>query len=636
MTDLGFYRMAAVVPRLGIADVEGNMVLMLEEMKNAVEQHDAQIILFPELCLTSYSCGDLFFHPQLQRAAENALACWAERTAHWNAVSIVGLPVLIDDALYNMAAVVKAGRICGMVPKSVLPNHREFYEKRQFRPAKDLRVKECRVANQIVPVGTDLLFEDGAQLIFGIEICEDLWSVIPPSSILARQGARLILNPSASNELAGKADYRRSLITQQSARCLAAYVYASAGVHESTQDVVFGGHSLIADNGRIHAEGERFAREATCIFADIDMKRLGNARLSESSFHDSWMPEMPAARRVNVGSLPNLRDLRYAFIPSLPFLPSVSQREARCEEILQIQSAGLAKRLEHSGSKTMVLGISGGLDSTLALLVCLRTAALLNRPNSTILAVTMPGFGTSCRTYRNAIHLCKLAGVNLREVDIKEECQLHFRDLDFDPALRTNTYENVQARARTTLLMNLANMSMGLVVGTGDLSEIALGWSTYNADHMSMYAVNCSIPKTLIRCLIEHVALKSSAELAAVLRDVNDTPVSPELLPPSEDGAIEQKTEDILGPYELHDFFLYHFIKYGAEREKIRVLAKIAFKDQYDIACIERSLDIFVRRFFTQQFKRSCIPDGPKVGTIALSPRGDWRMPSDATWSVWA
>ncbi len=635
MNSWGYYRVAAVVPRLVVADVEYNRQQMLAALQVAVDEKKAQIVLFPELCLTAYSCGDLFFQSRLQQAALRALQDWAQETASYDVVSVVGLPLVINDALFNVAAVVKSGRIIGLVPKSVLPNSREFYEKRQFRPAKDLRVKEVQIGDARIPIGTDLLFTDGADLCFGIEICEDLWSVIPPSSILAAQGARLILNPSASNELVGKAAYRRDMIVQQSGRCLCAYVYASAGVHESTQDVVYGGHALIVENAHLLAESPRFAREMTCICADIDMQRLGNARMSESSFHDALIPELPPVRTIQVGALPDTCDLSLAQLPSRPFLPSPRNREERCEDILQIQAAGLAKRFEHSHSKTMVIGVSGGLDSTLALMICAQVCELLGLPTSTIHAVTMPGFGTTGRTYDNAVAMCRLLGVHLQEVNIKDSCLLHFKDLDFDPSLRTNTYENVQARERTKILMNLANKTGGLVVGTGDLSEIALGWSTYNADHMSMYAVNCSIPKTLIRCLIEHKAKQCAPDLAAVLLDVNATPVSPELLPPADDGSIEQKTEDILGPYDLHDFFLYHFIKYGAETDKLRALALRAFEGEFDAELIERSLSIFVRRFFTQQFKRSCIPDGPKVGTIALSPRGDWRMPSDASANLW-
>lgn len=636
MSTYGYYRMAAVVPKVRVADVEANAAELIAAAQMAAEG-GAQAIVFPELCLTGYTCGDLFFHPRLQQAALRGLAQFAAETSSLGAIQIVGLPLAIDDKLYNVAAAVKGGRLLGLVPKTVLPNYREFYERRQFSPAASLMRKTAELQGfGETPIGTDLLFSDGGDFSFGIEICEDLWSALPPSSRLCLQGARVIFNPCASTELAGKADYRRNLVAQQSGTCMAAYVFASAGVGESTQDIVYGGHAMIAENGHIVAENKRFARGTTITYADVDLARLGAARISESSFAENVLPEeWRAVRRVDIGAIPGQIDLRYAALTPRPFLPPPAGQERRCEEILNIQTAGLAKRMEHTGARSLVIGVSGGLDSSLALLVCDRACKLLGKPASTILAVTMPGFGTTGRTYGNAVKLMKLLGATTKEIDIKEACLLHFKDLDFDPALRTNTYENVQARERTKILMNLANKTGGMVVGTGDLSEIALGWSTYNGDHMSMYAVNCSIPKTLIRCLISHVARHASPEMAAVLQDINDTPVSPELLPPSDDGEIEQKTEEALGPYDLHDFFLYHFIKYGAEPEKMRALACLAFQGEYDDGLIDRTLATFIRRFFSQQFKRSCIPDGPKVGTIALSPRGDWRMPSDAAASVW-
>ncbi len=636
MSRLGYYRIATAVPRLRVADVSYNLSVMDEVMKELLENHQADVVLFPELCLTSYSCGDLFYQTQLLQAARDGLRRWVEMTASLKTISVIGLPLMVQDGLYNVAALVQSGKIVGIVPKSILPNYAEFYEKRQFRPAKDLTVSHVNIAGQLVPIGTDIIFSDGGDLSIGIELCEDLWSLVPPSSYLARQGARLILNPSASNDYVGKAAYRRSLVSQQSARCLAAYAYASAGVHESTQDVVYSGHALIADNGRIVAEGQRYQRHSSHICADIDLARLATVRQRESSFHDTEIPQGIAPVRVlSLENLDDSCDRRFAQIAAYPFLPSTKDREERCEEILEIQSHGLAKRMECSGAQSLVIGISGGLDSTLALLVCLRACQHLGMKPDQIKAVTMPGFGTTGRTYQNAISLIREVGASFEEIPIRESCLLHFKDLDFDPSLRTNTYENVQARERTKILMNLANKLHGIVVGTGDLSEIALGWSTYNADHMSMYAVNCSIPKTLIRCLIEHVAQMSSPELSAILHDINDTPVSPELLPPAEDGSIDQKTEDIIGPYDLHDFYLYHMIKYSATPEKLRALAAKAFDGQFEISLQESTLATFLRRFFTQQFKRSCIPDGPKVGSISLSPRGDWRMPSDASFATW-
>ena len=523
------------------------------------------------------------------------------------------------------------------MPKSVLPNNRSHYERRQFRPAAELRVREiCLPGFGVVPIGTDLIFTDEADFVFGIEIGDDLHGVIPPSSVLAMQGARVIFNPAASLALACGAQYTRSAVLQQSARCQAAYVCASAGVGESTQDAVYGGQALIADNGRLAAENEPFNRESAIIYADVDLQRLAAARSSEGCFNDcrATMGAAPV-RRILLEKFETRCDLAYAWLPSRPFVPAPLEAAERCEEILNIQATALAKRIQHTYAKTLVIGISGGLDSTLALMVCARACRMLNMPNSAILAVTMPGFGTTGRTHSNAVAMMKLLGVTFREVNIKEACLLQFQDLEFDPSLRTSTYENVQARQRTTLLMNLANKTGGMVIGTGDLSEIALGWSTYNGDHMSMYAVNCSVPKTLIRCLLAHEAALCGGALAETIQDVIDTPVSPELLPPADDGSMEQKTEDILGPYDLHDFFLYHFVKYGAEPTKLRVMAQVAFAGEFSEQLIGRTLEIFLRRFFQQQFKRSCMPDGPKVGTIALSPRGDWRMPTDACGELW-
>lgn len=637
MSTYGYYRLAAVTPRVKVADIAYNTEELIRSMRQAVNA-GAHAVLFPELGLTGASCGDLFFQPHLQQAALRALAHFAGETARLDAVAVLTLPLMVEEGLYNVAAVVQGGHVMGLVPKSVLPNCRDAYERRQFRPASDLRVSEVTLPGfGVVPIGTDLIFTDEADFTFGVEVADDLWSVIPPSSQLALQGARVIFNPGASAAVAGGSEYCRSLVTQQSARCLAAYVYSSAGVGESTQDAVYGGQALIADNGRLAAENLMFSRETSIIYADIDLQRLGAARTSESSYNDCRRQAiLPPVRRISLGKIATRCDLAYAWLPSRPFIPAGPVRESRCEEILNIQAAALAKRMEHTRARTLVIGISGGLDSTLALLVCARACRLLNAPLSSILAVTMPGFGTTGRTYNNAVAMMNLLGVTPREVDIKESCLLQFKDLDFDPSLRTSTYENVQARQRTAILMNLANKTGGMVVGTGDLSEIALGWSTYNGDHMSMYAVNCSIPKTLIRCLLTYEAAHcGNEELAATIQDVIDTPVSPELLPPADDGSMEQKTEDILGPYDLHDFFLYHFIKYAAEPTKLRVLAQVAFAGEYSEKLIGSTLETFLRRFFQQQFKRSCVPDGPKVGSISLSPRGDWRMPTDACGELW-
>lgn len=637
MSTYGYYRLAAVSPRVKVADIAHNVGELVRAMKEAA-RGGAHAVLFPELALTGVSCGDLFFQPHLQQAALRELAHFASETARLNIPAILSFPLVIEEGIYNVAAVIQSGHVLGLVPKSVLPNTRESYERRQFRPASDLKVKEVELPGfGVVPIGVDLLFTDGADFTFGVEVADDLWSVIPPSSRLALQGARVIFNPGASIAVAGGSAYCRNLVTQQSARCLAAYVYTSAGVGESTQDVVYGGQSLIADNGRLAAENSMFSRETNIIYADVDLQRLGAARTSESSYNDSRvLAQIAPARRISLSRFDTRCDLAYAWLPSRPFIPAESEREQRCEEILQTQAAALAKRIEHTHARTLVIGISGGLDSTLALMVCVRACRMLNMPHSSILAVTMPGFGTTGRTYNNAVAMMKLLGVTFKEVNIKEACLLQFQDLDFDPALRTSTYENVQARQRTSILMNLANKTGGMVVGTGDLSEIALGWSTYNGDHMSMYAVNCSVPKTLIRCLLTYeAAYCGNADLAETIQDVIDTPVSPELLPPADDGTMDQKTEDILGPYDLHDFFLYHFIKYGAEPTKLRVLAQVAFAGEFPEELIGRTLETFLRRFFQQQFKRSCVPDGPKVGSIALSPRGDWRMPTDACGELW-
>ncbi len=637
MSTYGYYRFAAVVPPVYVADVPANVAALVSAMDAAVKE-GAQLVLFPELCLTGATCGDLFFLRRLQQAALEGLVSFAEATAQHDIPAVVSLPVAVGEGLFNCAAVVRGGRLLGLVPKSVLPNARDASERRWFLPASALHTSALSLAPwQDVPVGTDLLFSDGADLCFAIEIGDDLWSVIPPSSRLALHGARVILNPSADGEHVGRADYRRNLVMQQSGRCMAAYVSAGAGVGESTQDAVCGGHALIADNGRLAAENERFSRTCSAVYADVDLTRLAAARLSEGSFHANaeWIAGNGSCRTVEMGALASGCDLRHAYLPARPFLPQPGEEATRCEDILSIQTLALVRRVEHSHAKSLVVGVSGGLDSTLALLVCQRACQLLGWEPSRILALTMPGFGTTGRTYNNAVEMIRLVGASFREVNIRAACLQHFADIGHDPAQRTTTYENVQARERTQILMDLANKMGGLVVGTGDLSEIALGWSTYNGDHMSMYAVNCSVPKTLIRCLISHIARGCGAELAAILQDINDTPVSPELLPPADDGSIEQRTEDLLGPYELHDFFLYHFARYGAEPGKLLFLARHAFAGEYDEALIERTLRTFIHRFFTQQFKRSCVPDGPKVGTIALSPRADWRMPTDACATVW-
>ena len=638
MSTYGYYRLAAAVPRVRVADVEYNTTELIAATEQAASQ-GATVVVFPELCITAASCADLFFQPTLLKAAEAALARFANQTADLPIVAVVGLPLLLDDKLFNVAAVVQGGYVRGFVPKSIIPDKRESSERRQFSPAAMLTRSEVSAHGDSyrIPIGSDLIFEVSDELKFGVEIGDDATALLPPSTRMAMQGARVIVNPAAAVTIAGRAEYIRTQVAARSGSCVAAYVHAGAGVGESTQDGVCSGSALIAVNGCISAQNTPFERKLSVVYADIDMQRLGAARLSESTFCDNLLQaEWPEPRCILCPVDAVLAcDLKYAYLPPRPFVPEPAIREYRCEEILNIQAAALAKRIECAYAKTLVIGVSGGLDSTLALLVCDRACKLLGRTNDCILALTMPGFGTTGRTYNNAVKMIELLGCTFKEVNIKEACLLHFKDLDFDPALRTNTYENVQARERTKLLMNLANKTGGMVVGTGDLSEIALGWATYNGDHMSMYGVNCSIPKSLIRCLIEYSATKAEPELAAVLRDVNATPVSPELLPPSDDGKIDQKTEEILGPYDLHDFFLYHFIKYGAEPAKLKALALHAFAGEYDEALVDSTLRMFLRRFFTQQFKRTCVPDGPKVGTIALSPRADWRMPTDVCGALW-
>ena len=634
---LGFYRIAACVPTVRVADPEFNAEQILNVGREAASKH-ASVLLFPELAVSSYSCGDLFHNGTLLNGVEQAVERICRESLNWDSILAIGAPVRYWNRLFNAALILQHGRILGIVPKTHLPNYREFYEKRYFSSGYGIRNSTVDFAGQTeIPFGTDLLFDAGGDLRIGVEICEDMWSTVPPSSLQALGSATLLLNLSASNELVGKADYRRSLVCGLSGRCVAVYAYASAGVHESTTDTVCGGHCLIAENGVVLLDSERFRRENTFYTADVDLARISAARLADSPFADSAattvLPEFRILK-TDTPPIPAPEMIERSF-PRKPFVPaSDEQRVARCREIFSIQTAGLAKRVEHTQSKKLVIGISGGLDSTLALLASVRTMELLKRPTSDIIAITMPGFGTTDRTYNNAINLCKALGTELREIDIAEACREHFRSIGHNEKVHDVTYENSQARERTQILMDVANSENGLVVGTGDLSEIAMGWSTYNGDHMSMYAVNCSIPKTLIRYLVAFVADESESVVRDLLYDVINTPVSPELLPADEDGTIRQKTEDIIGPYEVHDFYLYHFFKYGASPEKLLFLATRAFED-IPQAKLKDYLNTFLRRFFTQQFKRSCSTDGPKVGTVSLSPRGDWRMPSDASFDLW-
>ncbi|WP_019909551.1 NAD(+) synthase [Paenibacillus sp. HW567] len=638
MQNFGFARVAAASPELRVADCAFNAEQIIEVITQA-DKKQVEYLVLPELCITGYTCADLFLQPTLQAAAMEALLKISAATKGRDLIVIAGLPVSVKSRLFNCAAVMQHGNILGLVVKTCIPGYSEFYEPRWFAGAEELEVTELRIDGAAVPIGNDLIFtsEGDGNLSFGVEICEDLWVPVPPSSLLAQAGATLLFNPSASNELVGKADYRRQLVSSQSASCVAGYVYAGCNTGESTTDVVFGGHSLIAENGQMLAESERFTHESRIIVADIDVPRIQYSRTVMGTF------------RAGKGGR-NYREVLYAppagkhsdreLIRSMavnPFVPgNPQQRDERCREILSIQTSGLMKRIRHIGTKQAVIGISGGLDSTLALLVAVRAMELLGRPASDVLAVTMPGFGTTNRTYDNAVGLINALGASLKVVDIKASCLQHFEDIGHDKDVHDLTYENVQARERTQILMDLANKNGGIVVGTGDLSELALGWCTYNGDHMSMYAVNSGIPKTLIQYVVAWYADNEADDTVnKLLYSIIDTGISPELLPPSATGEIVQLTEDILGPYVVHDFFLYYMLRTGASPAKIFYLARHAFGDTYTKEQLTDWLRVFIKRFFTQQFKRSCLPDGPKVGTVSLSPRGDWRMPSDASAALW-
>lgn len=636
----GFYRVACASPELKVCDCSFNS----EKIVDAVRQADSEgcsLVVFPELSVTGYTCGDLFLQTELQRAAVNALEFIARKTASTSAVILVGLPVSVDSAIYNCAAVIQKGKVLAVIPKTFIPNYGEFYERRYFSPASNAGRIEINLSEKFhsVPFGTDILIEDsnGSGFVLGLELCEDLWVPLPPSVNAALSGATVIANLSGSNEIIGKAEYRRSLVKMQSAHTVSAYLYANAGHDESTQDVVYSGHSLICENGSLLVESKLF--QSGIIYSDIDVERLLQERRRTTTFSQCAAGSSPSYRiipaeirqpRIKTSSL-----CRY--VDSHPFVPSsVEVRSSRCAAVIQLQAEGLAKRLRHIRCTSAVIGLSGGLDSTLALLVTCKAFDLCGIDRSGILAVTMPCFGTTDRTYNNACKLAESSGVSLKEVRIADSVRQHFKDIGQDENVHDVTYENGQARERTQVLMNLANKSNGIVIGTGDLSELALGWCTYNGDHMSMYGVNSSIPKTLVRYLVNWFKDEAASEnpvLSEVLQDILDTPVSPELLPPK-DGKISQKTEDLVGPYELHDFFLYYILRFGFSPEKILFLADcsdLPFDHDFKL----KWLRTFYRRFFTQQFKRSCMPDGAKVGTVNLSPRGDWRMPSDASASVW-
>lgn len=626
----GFVKVAAVTPRIKVADVPYNAGQICDGIKEASKM-GAKIIVFPELCLTGYTCEDLFLQEILLEEARQQLMVVAESTAKTDALVFVGLPIERENKLYNAAAVLHNGKVKSFIPKSQIPNYGEFYEARHFAKGNDIPVT-FEFAGEEVPFGANILFETDAikGLVIGCEICEDVWSVNPPSTGHALAGATVIVNLSASNETVAKDEYRRELIAATSARLLAGYVYASIGEGESTGDLVFGGHNIIAENGRIIAQSERFQNEIT--YSELDIQKLRMERRKNNTF----CPNEESDYIIVPFALEKGDTFLSRTFEKMPFVPDDKiQREKRCEEIISMQAFGLKKRYEHIGCKTAVIGISGGLDSTLALLVTARTFDMLSINRKNIYAITMPCFGTTDRTYDNACELSRILGTTLEEIDVKEAVTLHFRDIGQDCNSHDVTYENAQARERTQILMDIANRVNGLVIGTGDMSELALGWATYNGDHMSMYGVNAGVPKTLVKHLVKYYADSSdSEELKNILLDIVDTPVSPELLPPV-GGTISQKTEDLVGPYELHDFFLYYMLRCGFEPQKIYRIAVESFQEVYSCEVILKWLKIFYKRFFTQQFKRSCIPDGPKVGSVSLSPRGDLRMPSDACVKIW-
>ncbi|NDV83491.1 NAD(+) synthase [Bacteroides sp. 51] len=630
----GFVKVAVAIPQVRVADCKFNAE-QIENLIAIADGKNVQIASFPELCITAYTCGDLFAQPTLLDSAEAALLQILSNTRQFDITTILGMPIVVNSTLINAAVVIQKGKILGVVPKTYLPNYKEFYERRWFTSAYDVTEKEIRLCGQTVPLNTNMLFE-ASNVTFGIEICEDLWSVIPPSSTLAMKGADIIFNLSADNEGIGKNKYVRSLIAQQSARCIAGYVFGSCGFGESTTDVVFGCNGLIYENGNLLAESERFLLTEQLVISEIDVEHLRTARLMNTTFaSNKGKCRVDEVVRIPVETKEKEFKLSRTFSPS-PFVPSGSELDERCREVFSIQVIGLAKRLLHTHAETAVIGISGGLDSTLALLVCIKTFDKLGLSRKGILGVTMPGFGTTDRTYNNAISLMENLGISIREISIKDACIQHFKDIGHDINVHDVTYENAQARERTQILMDIANQTNGLVIGTGDLSELALGWATYNGDHMSMYGVNASIPKTLVKYLVEWVANNEMDDISkTTLLDIVNTPISPELVPADENGEIKQKTEDLVGPYELHDFIMHNFLGCGFRPAKIFHLATLAFKGKYDDETIKKWLYTFFRRFFNQQFKRSCLPDGPKVGSITLSPRGDWRMPSDASSATW-
>ena len=632
----GFIKVASAIPSVKVGDVKYNTA-QIENLIAQAEGQGVEVIVFPELSVTGYSCQDLFRQDILLDSAETAVMVLLDFTRKLNIITIVGVPIVAGDILLNCAVVIQQGEILGIVPKTYLPNYNEFYERRWFASSSDLCHDEIRFAGHklLMPLKSTI-FTTSQGVRFGVEICEDVWAPIPPSNNLTLAGADIIFNMSASDELIGKHDYLKTLLSQQSARTMCGYVYSSCGFGESTQDVVYGGNAIIYENGKLLAEGDRFSLSDQIVTTQIDVDRLRAERRNNTTFVTAQHHAISAEHVVDCHGI----DVKYDFklereVDPHPFIPHTNDMKKSCEEIFNIQVMGLAKRIVHTNSKTVVIGISGGLDSTLALLVCVRTFDKLKLDRHGIVGVTMPGFGTTDRTYNNAISLMKRLGITIREVGIAKSVTQHFEDIGHDISVHDVTYENGQARERTQILMDLSNQLGGMVIGTGDLSELALGWATYNGDHMSMYGVNSSIPKTLIKYLVRYVADTMEGTTSAILNDIIDTPISPELIPADADGNIKQKTEDLVGPYELHDFYLYYFLRFGFRPRKIFMLAQSAFDGTYNDEVIKKWLTTFCRRFFAQQFKRSCLPDGPKVGSVSLSPRGDWRMPSDAASALW-
>lgn len=654
----GYVKVASAIPSVRVGDVAYN-VEQIENLVIQAEGKGVEVIVFPELSLTGYTCQDLFRQQLLLDRVEQGVMRLMDFTRKLDIIAIVGAPIPVGNLLLNCAVVIQKGHVLGMVPKFYLPNYSEFYEKRWFASAQDLRDMELRYAGNVVNMTADIqLFRTADGVLFGIEICEDVWAPAPPSNKLALAGADIVFNLSASDELIGKHDYLKSLLSQQSARTMTGYVYSSCGFGESTQDVVYGGNAMIYENGKLLAEAARFSLEPQMMMTQIDVEKLRSERRGNSTYVNaqrnvkfSLLDKQFAIRIIDAFPKEMEREFNLErTISPHPFIPAMEDMEISCEEIFNIQVMGLVKRLVHTHAETAVIGISGGLDSTLALLVCVKAFDRLKRSRKGIVGVTMPGFGTTGRTYNNAMELMRSLGITVKEVSIVDAVTQHFEDINHDISVHDVTYENSQARERTQVLMDMANKLNGMVVGTGDLSELALGWATYNGDHMSMYGVNASVPKTLIRYLVNYVAQREVDDRSAqTLQDIIDTPISPELIPADEMGNIQQKTEDLVGPYELHDFFLYYFLRFGFSPKKIFMLAKNAFienkskrvklgpndPETYDEETIKKWLRVFVRRFFSQQFKRSCLPDGPKVGSVSLSPRGDWRMPSDAMAAMW-